>query len=95
MQPLTKFIKDPSATLDYTLDWSAWLKGAASSDTISSVVWTAQAGINIENQSNTTTTTTVWLSGGALGKTYRVECLITTQGGRTEAQSFEVFIQSK
>ncbi|TDH48493.1 hypothetical protein E2F47_23540 [Mycobacterium eburneum] len=38
------FAKDPSAVLDYTIDWTAWLPAG---DTIVSAVWTPSAGVGI------------------------------------------------
>ena len=97
--PIPRFVKDPNANpLDYTIDWSAWLQSAATTDTISSVSWTVPTGLTKTNATNTTTTATIWLSGGVLGSgksVYKVTCLVTTAGGRTEAQSFELLIQAK
>lgn len=70
--------KDPSDVLDYTIKWSGLLAG----DTIASVVWTVPAGLTQESVSNTSTSTTIWLSGGTAGTTYTVACLIVTAGGR-------------
>lgn len=95
MQPLTRFLKDPNATTDWTLDWSAWLNSTVTGDTIASVLWTVQAGLTKTQQTNTTTTATVWLSGGVLRKVYTITCQITTASGRTELNSFELLIQSK
>jgi hypothetical protein len=88
-------IKDPSAITDWTLDWSAWLNSAATSDTIASVTWTVPTGLTQTAQSHTTTTATVWLSGGTLKHTYRVPCQITSAGGRTEVFSLEILVQQK
>jgi hypothetical protein len=65
------FTKDPQAVLDYEIDWSAWLT-AAGDDTISASSWTATTGITIDSDSNTTTTATVWLSGGTAGNTSEI-----------------------
>jgi hypothetical protein len=70
-----QFSKDPQATLDFKWDWSNWL---ANSEVISSVTITAPTGITVSNQSNTTNTVTVWLSGGTAGVNYDVTCKITT-----------------
>lgn len=85
------FYKDPDAVLDYVRDWSTFL-GA---DTISTSTWTAPAGITVNSSSNTTTTATVWLSGGTEGTTYAVRNRITTAGGRTEDHTLHFVIQSK
>lgn len=72
-------LKDPDAVLDYQHDWSTWL-GA---DTISTSTWTA-SGLTVDSDSNTTTTATVWLSGGTTGQVVTVTNRVVTAGGRTE-----------
>lgn len=82
------YTKDPNAELDYIIDWSTWL-GA---DTIASDSWIVDDGITKESDSNTTTTATVWLSGGTLGRTYDVTNRIVTAGGRTADQTLRIQI---
>ena len=88
-----KFTKDPESTLDYMVDWNAenWL----GDDTISSVSWEVAPGLTIENESNTTTTATVWLSGGTLGESYRVTNRIVTAGGREDDRTFSIRVREK
>lgn len=79
--------KDPNDVLDYTVDWETWL-GA---DTITGTPsWAIDPSgeLSIASQANTTTTATVFLSGGTAGDTYSVRCRIVTTGGRTKDQSF-------
>lgn len=79
--------KDPSAVLDYALDWSDWLVA----DTITGTpTWTVPTGLTKDSQSNTTTTATAWLSGGVAGMSYTVACKIVTAGGRTDERSFRI-----
>lgn len=85
------FVKDPNAVLDYLIDWSAWL-GA---DTIATCTWTVPTGITKDSDSHTTTTTTVWLSGGTAGAQYTVANRITTAGGRTEDRSLSILVQHR
>jgi hypothetical protein len=85
------FYKDPNANLDYQIDWSSWL----GSDTISSSAWTVQSGLTKGSDSKTDTTTTVWLSGGTAGQTYRVTNRVVTAGGRTDDRSFWVVVEEK
>lgn len=80
------FLKDPNAVLDYQIDWSTWL----GSDTIASSSWVIPTGITEDSDSNTTTTATVWLSGGTAGTTYTVTNRIVTAGGRTEDRSLTI-----
>ncbi len=73
-------VKDPDGVEDFGFDWSAWL----GVDTISNSIWIVPADISKESDSNTTTTTTIWLSGGTSGSHYNLTNRITTVGGRTE-----------
>lgn len=91
---LKTFKKDPSATLDYIVDWDAddWL----GTDTITGTpVWTVPSGIVKDSQSNTTTTATAWISGGSHGSDYDVACKITTAGGRTDERTIRLQVRNR
>ena len=81
---MTVYIKDPEAVLDYAFDWSDWL---ASGETITSHLVTVPTGINLDSSAESAGKVTAWLSGGSVGETYRVECLIATIAGRTDERS--------
>lgn len=81
--------KDPNSVLDYSIDWSDWLD----TDTIATSTWTIPAGLTMGNETNSTTTVTVWLSGGTAGTTYTILNRITTAGGRTADQTFKIFVR--
>ena len=83
--------KDPNAILDYSIDWSLWLDG----DTIDTSVWTVAAGITNAADSSTTTTATIWLSGGTAGTSYTVSNRITTADGRTEDRSMTISVVAR
>jgi hypothetical protein len=88
------YIKDPSAKLDYQVDWSSWL---AASETISTSTWVVQSGITqtTPSPSNTTTTATIWLSGGTAGTEYTITNHIVTNQGREDERSFVVNVQDR
>lgn len=75
---MSRYLKTLDSTLDYTEDWATWL----GSDTIATSDWAVPAGLTEVNTTQTATSATVWLSGGAAGTTYRVTNTITTAGGR-------------
>jgi len=75
--------------LDYTFDWTAWLDDVA--DSIATRVANADAGIAVDSSAIAGKKVIIWLSGGTVGTTYRVECKITTAGGRTDERS--IFIK--
>ena len=83
-----RFIKDPDAVLDYVVDWSTWL----GDDAIATSTWTVPAGITKDSSSNTTTTATVWLSGGTTGAEYTLINRIVTAGGRTDDRSIAIMV---
>lgn len=80
------FEKDPDAVLDYQIDWSDWL-GA---DTISTSSWTVSSGITKDSDTNSSTTTTIWLSGGTAGTRYELVNEIVTAGVRTENRTIYI-----
>lgn len=79
--------KDPQAVLDYLIDWGRYLP---SGDVISTSTWTATTGITIASNSKTSTTTTVWLSGGTAGTNYSVTNHISTTGGRQDDRTLTI-----
>ena len=84
-------VQDPTALLDYTVDWTQWL----GTDTITSSAWAIDPGLTSSLPSNTTTQATIWLSGGTVGINYNVKNTITTAGGRTQAISFQLRVQKR
>ncbi len=93
---LARIAKDPQAVLDYTIDWltEGWL---VSGDTLSQSLWSADSGITIDSTSIDVPNgkTTVWLSGGTVGTTYKVTNSITTTGGRKDDRTLEIVVQER
>lgn len=95
-----RFVQDPEAVLDYTVDWSEWL---VPDDFLVSVAFIAGAGLNVlsANVSDSVRTGranscgTVWLSGGVVGQTYNSICHITTDSGRQDERTFLIVIKQK
>lgn len=73
------FKKDPDATLDYTVDWSDYLTPI--SDTIASVTWVLAGGLVNVATSHTTTTATIFVSGGTVDVDASITCRIATAAG--------------
>ena len=71
--------KDPDEIKDYGIDYALLLL----TDTISTSTWTLPSAITKNSDSHTTTTTTIWLSGGTAGTSYALLNRIVTLGGRT------------
>lgn len=86
-----RYYKDPDEVLDYQIDWSSWL----GSDTIATSVWSVPSGITQDSETETTTTSTIWLSGGTEGEVYELRNRIVTNAGRTADRTIKVEIRSR
>lgn len=80
--------KQAGATLDYSIDWSGDLNG----DTIASSSWTANGGCVVASDTNTTTLSTVVISGGEKGATVEAVNTITTTSNKTHVGAVTVRI---
>lgn len=86
--------KDPDAILDYRIDWSELLSNNTPVDTITSSSWAVIGSLIIDSDSNTTTDTTVWVSGGTLKDLSLLTNSIVTANNpsRTFVRTIEVSI---
>lgn len=84
---MATYYKDVDAVLDFGVDWSDWLD---TGETISTSTYTVTAGITKDSDSNTTTASTIWLSGGTDGTSYTITNEIVTSDSRTDNRSFTV-----
>lgn len=85
------FTKDPDDTLDYTFDWTNWLNG----DQIASLTAIPSPGITVNNTAFSSSSTTVWISGGTAGLPYSVTHRITTLGGRQKDLTMTLRVENK
>lgn len=91
--PPPAYQKTPGENIAYRFDWSLWL----GSDTISGSLstWTVAAGLSAGTATNTTTTATQPVSGGALGQDYVLENTVTTAAGRIGVRRLIVQVRNK
>jgi hypothetical protein len=80
--------KSPIATLDYSINWAAWLRG----DSIAYSTWGTDQGLTVNNSGYSHHSTTVWLAGGTPGQTYTVTNTIRTAAGRSRQMTFKIRI---
>ena len=92
-------LKDPSAELVYTFDWSEWLPTGA---TLSSVNYTLQVRANDPSPLVRLTQgvsggnkTYVELGGGQVGKVYTVTAQIVTSDGSIDRRNFRVQVENR
>ncbi len=89
-----KIAKDPDAVLDYQFNWAEWLT-ENDSDTIFTSTLIVPTGIIKDSDTKTTTTATIWLSGGTLGEDYDITNRIVTAGGRTEDRTMTIKVRAR
>ena len=82
--------KHPSAILEYQLAWSTWL----GTNTISSSAYTVPSGITKLSESNTTTTSTVRLSGGTDETDYQCDNQVTLASGQVDTKSIVILVRT-
>ena len=91
---ICSFTKDPDSTLDYQMDWTTFL----ATDTIALSEWSVagyDSNLIVDSSSKTTSTSTVWLSGGTVNVKYNVTNKVTTASGRIIERSFTMLIVQK
>jgi hypothetical protein len=88
--------KYPTEAVVRYIDYSDRLiLATGSSDVIASSIWTGQTGITISNSSFDTVngTAQALFSGGTAGQTFKITNTITTTGGQTLVQPFELRVK--
>jgi hypothetical protein len=97
------FVKDPDSVLDYKFDFAASTNGTgtgdwlASGETIASRTVTVDTGLTKDSDSITdsNTSVTVWLSGGAAGTEYNVACEVVTSASRTVERTMVIYVETR
>lgn len=94
--PVRVFKKAPGATLDYTEDLSAYLNDIGDRlDLLSHPpTWTLDAGIANAGQKFTSTTATIFISGGTDGVSYDISLDFTTLAGRIDRRTFRLNVRA-
>ena len=83
--------QDVAARLDYSEDWTEFI---VAGDFIVSSDWAADSPeVLLSDPSITGALTTVWVSGGVAGKTYRISNTIVTDAGRRDVRYFVLSIK--
>lgn len=85
------YVKDPTARLDYTWDWTKWL--ADIDDTISTATVTLPEGLTAAEATVVDGPfVTQMVEGGDLESVYRMICQIATAGGLIDERSIYLTI---
>lgn len=86
------YVMDPSAVLDFEIDWSSWL--VTGEFIIGTPVIVVPTGIVLSVGASVAGGIVIfWLSHPVVGSYYTVDCTITTNQGRTDSRSIQIFSQ--
>ena len=87
-------MKDPDATLDYSVDWSRFLAGAGG-DAIYDAEWVGydSEDITVTDMGFSDGIHTAFVSGGEIGEVHKVTSRITTAGGRINDETIILLIR--
>ena len=83
--------KGEVSVLNIGLNWADWLE----TDTITLSEWTADADLTLSRKQNTATTTSCYVSGGILNKTYQITNKITTLDGKVDTRYVTIVIDNQ
>ncbi len=89
------YLKDPSAVLDYAIDWSENLGGASISESQWAVEPAEADGLHATASFREDGQTAVTLEGGIPGRMYRVANTITRSDGRVDARSIVIRTEAR
>ncbi len=84
--------KDPAATLDYQMDWSAVL---ADGETITAQTVTSITGITISGVSQASGIVRWRVAGGTSGTSYPITVQITTSAGQIDQRTVQLPVRDR
>lgn len=91
---MTLILKDPASSLDYLVDWgSTYLNDDVLTESDWSVVPVEPGGVTVDGSHFDAGSATVMVSGGQVGKVYRLLNNITTSLGREDSRSILVRVE--
>lgn len=93
---MTLLLKDPAATLDYSVDWGAdYLTGDVLTESSWTVVPAEPGGLSIMSSRFDLLTSTVQVGGGIAGRIYRLTNLVVTAEGREDSRSIMLRVEKR
>ena len=94
-------IKDPTANVGYTLDWSQYLPSGTVISSTSVTIETITGDLTplafptdeATDVTTTNTSVTIRLSAGSTGNVYQIATTVTTDAGDTDTRRFRVVVK--
>lgn len=93
---MTYLLKEPGSALDYRMDWGVnYLGGDRLIESSWSIIPIEGDGITVDGSAFDATTATVQVSGGRVGKIYRLLNQIVTELGREDGRSIVIRVEDR
>jgi hypothetical protein len=93
---MTLLLKDPEATLDYSVDWGAeYLSGDALAQSDWTVIPSEPGGISVVTSRFDLLVATVQVAGGVAGRIYRLTNHVVTVEGREDSRSIMLRVEKR
>ncbi len=93
---MTLLLKDPEATLDYSVDWGAEYLG---DDILATSEWSVlpdeTGGITVEGNTFDAKIATVKAAGGLAGRVYQLINHVVMDSGRTDSRSIVLRVEKR
>ena len=93
---MTLLLKDPEASLDYSIDWGAEYLGE---DVLTASRWMVSpaepGGVAVEGNHFSPSLATVKAGGGIAGRVYRLVNSVTVLSGRTDSRSIVLRVEAR
>lgn len=87
-----EFVHAPSASLDYGFDWTSWL---AAGETIVTSDWVVESPLTKSLEQTVDGVTSLFVTGGVIGKIYKVANTITTSLTRTDTRTIKLSCKAR
>ena len=84
---MSLYLKDPQARIDHAIDWSVYLAGQSVVESLWTVTPDDAGGVAIDAEALEPQRTSARLSGGAVGRIYRVTNRVTLSDGQCDERS--------
>ena len=93
---MTLLLKEPSATLDYSVDWGAdYLAGDALAESSWSTKPVEDGGVEVVSSDFDMLVAVVTVAGGKAGRIYRLTNHVTTAAGLKDSRSIMLRVEQR
>ncbi|MET0360734.1 MAG: hypothetical protein ABW048_03175 [Sphingobium sp.] len=92
---MSLYLKDPQARIDHAIDWSPYLGAQGVVASLWTVVPQEQGGLAIDEDAAEDQRTSARLSGGIVGRVYRLTNRVTLSDGQVDERSMTFRVEER